>query len=907
MEHCVIFAPGHVEVRSLASRLHALLPHVPPNWGEGQGAAETRRIVFGCLGQLVRRDLQGVWEAGGCKGEWITLLLAVTDWDEEERVLGSRVGCGTLLKGFIEDGRALREDTAEWVKRCVDVLLARGIWSGAGSSNEVSLVDDEEGEEDEEGVTESGSRKEERSPPTALGLYLTGPVRGPSQWLALRVMRWLIEEAATAGTTKGSVTSHMDPLLAKSSPNKIVTHVGDLIRTSLGAATTGDSKVRREGLLLLRCILTHFAEAIDPEGLMDEEEEEEEEKRGKQVGKDTEDEDNGEDTDTEGEGSIPRSKHRRNGIPLLAQYQAQITAAITPALSKDKTSGTGGGVKPGEEDVQVVALAIQVAAQYIGAGIVKETGKMGRVLRLLDDALSAISRLDQNDDEDEEERKVTTEVNDRMKEESGRQSKQSVVESIGAESAPACLLLKISVLQGWARLYILYKGLDVRALTVIESEDQEEDQEEHSYGRPFLGPVLESRLAILRPLWNRSLEEYGRFRASVEEEEEEEESGARGQGERGGSVSGRNSRVDAPGTPKSPSFPNGSFATRRPSAIPTRDQNHAWMGVSSGVRSSWGRSVYEGGGGSMPEGGSRGKGWVEILAASSSLPSLSAPSKSLILGLIGAVLVEGLDRLDYPLQLLLLSSLSRVYSSSDSLVGMKKKEAREVKRELIGLLDRTTLTLPGPNISSKGARIVEEILGVSHSIWISDEMDQEEEVEGDEEARLRLVLHAMAWGLPSGIMGDMMGQGRGGKVGPLKIRGVAGIRLGARILVDRVVRRGGTRVQAGVVGLLVRLICRISYPALTSEVLRQLVRLIGSDIPRLAPVCLSCLLDEKKEDEREEQGREYEAMASLYALVHSWCLQASPSWGLTTDWPRFLGGIRNRLDRSFDRHQVRRG
>ncbi|RKP14378.1 hypothetical protein BJ684DRAFT_15289 [Piptocephalis cylindrospora] len=904
LEHCVIFAPGHVEVRGLASRLHALLPLVPPYWGEGPGASETRRVVLGCLGQLVRRDLQGVWEAGGFKDEWITLLLAMTDWEEEDRVVGSRVGCGTLLKGFIEEGRALREDTAEWVKRCVDVLLARGIWSGAGSNNEVPLEEEREEEEGEED-SESGPGKEERVAPSALGLYLTGPVRGPSQWLALRVMRWLVEEAATAGTTKGSITSHMDPLLAKSSPNKIVTHVGDLIRTSLGAATTGDSRVRREGLLLLRSILTHFAEAIDPEGLMDDDEEEEEVHEPR-AANDLEDE------EEDGEvGTSSFQKRKRHGTPLLAQYQAQITAAITPALSKDKSASLGERAKAGEEDVRVVALAVQVAAQYIGAGIVKETRKMGRVLRLLDDALTAIARLDQADD-DEEEQDGMGEEGEKLEEGKGTEGKSqkgepSVVEIIGAESAPASLLLKVSVLQGWARLYILYKGLDARALTVIEAEDEEEeeddeDRKEHIYGRPFLGSVLEPRLATLGPLWVRSLEEYGKFRLGVEEEEEEEESGGVGSGGGEGNGSRRGSRLDSPGTPKSQSFPNGGFATRTSSVIPGRDSGQAWIGVSSGVRNSWGRSVYEGGGGSALEGGVRGKGWIELLAAASSLPTMPTASRSLFIGLMGMVLVEGLDRLDYSLQLLLLSSISRVYASPEGLEGVKKKEIRAVKRELIGLLDRTVLTLPGPNISSKGARIVEEVFGIVRSIWVSDEMDQEQEKEGDEEARLRLVLHAMAWGLPPGVMGDMVGQGQIRKPGPPKIKGVTGIRLGVRILVDRMIHQGGSRVQAGVVGLLVRLIYRASHLTLSSEILRQLARLVGADIPRLAPVCLSCLIDEEKKGM--EAGDGHEAMSSFYALVHSWCLQASSSWGLTAEWSKFLGRIQFRLNRSFEQKQV---
>ena len=59
---------------------------------------------------------------------------------------------------------------------------------------------------------------------------------------------------------------------------------------------------------------------------------------------------------------------------LLEQYQAPITAALTPAFSADSTP-------------EILASAVQVCAVFVGSGIVKDVGRMGRILKLLTSAL----------------------------------------------------------------------------------------------------------------------------------------------------------------------------------------------------------------------------------------------------------------------------------------------------------------------------------------------------------------------------------------------------------------------------------------------------------------------------------------------------------------------------------------
>lgn len=59
---------------------------------------------------------------------------------------------------------------------------------------------------------------------------------------------------------------------------------------------------------------------------------------------------------------------------LLEQHQAPITAALTPAFAGDSTP-------------EILASAVHACAVYVGCGVVKDVGRMGRILKLLTLAL----------------------------------------------------------------------------------------------------------------------------------------------------------------------------------------------------------------------------------------------------------------------------------------------------------------------------------------------------------------------------------------------------------------------------------------------------------------------------------------------------------------------------------------
>jgi len=64
--------------------------------------------------------------------------------------------------------------------------------------------------------------------------------------------------------------------------------------------------------------------------------------------------------------------------PLLEQYQAQISSALTPAFST-------------ESSPTLAAEAVNVCATFISTGIVTDVDRMGRILKLLISALDEFS------------------------------------------------------------------------------------------------------------------------------------------------------------------------------------------------------------------------------------------------------------------------------------------------------------------------------------------------------------------------------------------------------------------------------------------------------------------------------------------------------------------------------------
>lgn len=178
--------------------------------------------------------------------------------------------------------------------------------------------------------------------------------------------------------------------------------VADVVRIAFSASTAGVVGLRLRGLRIVDQVLKTFGKTPDPD--------------------------------------FPE-------VTLLEQYQAQIGSALTPAFAADSSP-------------ELAADAVNVCATFIATGIVTDVDRMGRILKLLVQALENFSA-------------------------------DAEVASIGdlkGLSSNAQVMVKMAVFSAWAELQ-------------IASKEQK-----------YLVDVLRPYIAKLTPLWLSSLREFARLR-----------------------------------------------------------------------------------------------------------------------------------------------------------------------------------------------------------------------------------------------------------------------------------------------------------------------------------------------------------------------------------------------------------
>ncbi|KAI0030727.1 clathrin-coated vesicle protein [Vararia minispora EC-137] len=185
----------------------------------------------------------------------------------------------------------------------------------------------------------------------------------------------------------------------------LVSRVSDMIKMAFTASTAYVTEIRLEGLIVLRDVIEIFAKTPDPD---------------------------------------------YEEALLMEQYQAPITAALTPAFTSDSTP-------------EILASAIGACAVFVGCGVVKDVGRMGRILRLLTSALE--------------------------------QCKGSKMFALGeaSEGSPnASAMLRIATLSAWAEL---------ASASIAQS---------------YLSEVINPYRADLAKLWLAALRDYASIRAGSE-------------------------------------------------------------------------------------------------------------------------------------------------------------------------------------------------------------------------------------------------------------------------------------------------------------------------------------------------------------------------------------------------------
>ncbi|KAJ3033026.1 hypothetical protein HDV00_006836 [Rhizophlyctis rosea] len=346
IQHFILFAPKYVDIASLMPFLQLQLA------GDYYTQVyQLRKAAVTCLYQLSRRDAGSVIESS--VGNQV-----------EEQLFGL---LDTEVDGMVRDeikdilGELLRylapRRPSRWVDLCRSILAKAsaaggGVGAGGGSGGAGSQGGpgggEEKGEEDEDAFDVDHGEDEGGSPTG--GTAATKPTDTTARTPNLNVVllpRWRTQKFALTclrrvldAVRETKVGEHFDLGLARSSVERtgvrqdyLVLRLTDLVRMAFAASTAPVNDLRLEGLVLLQDVLEKFRDAADP---------------------DFEDH------------------------ALLEQYQAQISAALTPAFATDA-------------DPQVMSAACRICAVYAGSGINKDLSTLSRVLRLLSGLLDVCS------------------------------------------------------------------------------------------------------------------------------------------------------------------------------------------------------------------------------------------------------------------------------------------------------------------------------------------------------------------------------------------------------------------------------------------------------------------------------------------------------------------------------------
>ncbi|EHL03804.1 hypothetical protein M7I_0087 [Glarea lozoyensis 74030] len=266
----------------------------------------------------------------------------------------SHDGIRNVIRNWMQ--QSCLSETARWLQRCQGVLtMTRSkAEDTVAAATKVSAVPDLQDEE-VAGFAAAGGVSDDKGTATDSG-------REPLRWQVrtfamscLGEMFLLVSKASSADTTTPAEMA-------------LQRRVADVIRMAFSASTSNVVELRVWGLKIIDAVLKMFGKTPDPDF---------------------------------------------SEAPLLEQYQAQISSALTPAFAADSSP-------------ELASEAVNVCAAFIATGIVTDIDRMGRILKTLVQALENFST-------------------------------ESEVASIGdlkGLSSNAQVMVKMSVFSAWAELQV---------------------------------------------------------------------------------------------------------------------------------------------------------------------------------------------------------------------------------------------------------------------------------------------------------------------------------------------------------------------------------------------------------------------------------------------------------------------
>ncbi|OUM69589.1 hypothetical protein PIROE2DRAFT_36538, partial [Piromyces sp. E2] len=356
IQHFILFAPKNLNVETLIPFLQYQLSN--DNKSQVQ---ILRKACVTCLYQLVQREPELVLRNANKLEEQLFGLLDI----EPDKMVKDEIK-DILLNLLRHVGP---KHPSKWLVLCKIILSKSG--TVGGPSNDSSIAMNEQDEDDEEyfaNVDESDKKPSKVVQFSSKGKNIEVVLlpRWRTHLFALNCLRELLNVIYKTG-----IKAHYDLKVARqireqaanANTDFLVFKLNDLIQMSFGTATAAVIDLRLGGLNVLQDILQKFSDSEDPD---------------------------------------------YEGHALIEQYQAQISAALTPAFTKDAP-------------LEVTSVACRVCSKYIGSGINKDLSTLSRVLKNMNQSTDKSASTNHNDHK---------------------------------YSTHAFLLIRLSILSSWAELHL---------------------------------------------------------------------------------------------------------------------------------------------------------------------------------------------------------------------------------------------------------------------------------------------------------------------------------------------------------------------------------------------------------------------------------------------------------------------
>ncbi|KAH7377966.1 armadillo-type protein [Cadophora sp. MPI-SDFR-AT-0126] len=310
---------------------------------------DLRDIAVDGLYNLMKRNSEDVVKAAD-KGFEDQLWLALDSAPNHD-------GIRNVIRNWLK--QSCLTETARWLQRCQTVLTMTRPKAAetAAPSTKASGMPDLQDEEVAGFAASGGGAKDDGTNSAASGQE---PLRWQVRTFAMSCLAEIF-----AIVSKATPPDAEEPTAAELALQK---KIADVIRMAFSASTSNVVELRVWGLKIIDAVLKMFGKTPDPDFAE---------------------------------------------APLLEQYQAQISSALTPAFAADSSP-------------ELASEAVNVCAAFIATGIVTDVDRMGRILKTLVTALENFSA-------------------------------ESEVQSIGdlkGLSSNAQVMVKMAVFSGWAELQV---------------------------------------------------------------------------------------------------------------------------------------------------------------------------------------------------------------------------------------------------------------------------------------------------------------------------------------------------------------------------------------------------------------------------------------------------------------------